>query len=57
MSCFRVTHVDVHHRRRRIAVRNVANRLAAVAWVEQLYGTPRVCAAIRLTPRATHTTH
>ena len=35
---YRVTHVDMHHRRRRVAVRNVANRQAAIAWVEQLYG-------------------
>ena len=38
MSCYRVTHVDV---------RNVANRLAAIAWVEQLYGMGWYVAAIR----------
>ena len=47
MSCYRVTHVDMHHRRRRVAVRNVANRLAAIAWVEQLYGMGWYVAAIR----------
>ena len=47
MSCFRVTHVDVHHRRRRMAVRNVANRLAAIARAEQLYGMGWYVAAIR----------
>ena len=47
MSCYRVTHVDMRHRRRRVDVRNVANRRAAIAWVEQLYGMGGYVAAIR----------
>ena len=48
---FRVTHVDMHHRRRRVAVRNVANRQAAIDWVEQLYGHGWYVCAIRLGAR------
>lgn len=44
---FRVTHIDLHHRRRRLLVRNVHNRAAAVAWVEQLYGHGWYVAALR----------
>lgn len=44
---FRITHVDQHHRRRRLIVRNVQNRVAALAWVEQLYGQAWYLAAIR----------
>ena len=51
MSCYRVTHVDMHHRRRRVAVRNVANRQAAIDWVEQLYGHGWYVCAIRLGAR------
>ena len=47
MRRYRGTHVDMQHRRRRMAVRNVANRLAAIAWVEQLYGMGWYVAAIR----------
>ena len=32
MSCYRVTHIDVHHRRRRLRVQAL-NRAGAVAWV------------------------
>ncbi|MFN7156118.1 MAG: hypothetical protein ACK4OE_20810 [Acidovorax sp.] len=46
MSCYRVTHIDVHHRRRRLRVPAV-NRLHAVAWVEQLYGDAWYIAAVR----------
>ncbi|MBS0501137.1 MAG: hypothetical protein JSR74_12540 [Proteobacteria bacterium] len=45
---FRVTHVDMHRRRRRMDVRNVPSRAAAVAWVEQLYGDGFYIAAIRI---------
>ena len=45
---YRITHVDMHHRRRRVTVSNVANRQAAIAWVEQLYGLGWYVAAIRL---------
>lgn len=48
---FRVTHVDMHGRRRRLDVRNVPNRMAAVTWVEQLYGCGFYVAAIRLGAR------
>lgn len=48
---YRVTHVDMHHRRRRVAVRNVANRQAAIDWVEQLYGHGWYVCAIRLGAR------
>lgn len=47
MSSYRITHIDIHRQRRRVAVRNVANRLAAIAWVEQLYGLGWYVAAIR----------
>lgn len=43
---FRVTHIDLHHRRRRLLVRNVHNRAAAVAWVEQLFGEAWYLAAM-----------
>ena len=43
---FRVTHVDQHRRRRRLIVRNVHNRAAAMAWVEQLYGQAWYLAAM-----------
>lgn len=46
MACFRVTHIDVYHRRRRVRVTAV-NRLGAVAWVEQLYGDAWYIAAVR----------
>lgn len=46
MSCYQVTHVDMHHRRRRMRVRAL-NRLGAVAWVEQLYGDAWYVAAVR----------
>lgn len=51
MSCYRVTHVDMQHRRRRMAVRNVANRQAAIDRVEQLYGHGWYVCAIRLGAR------
>ena len=44
---YRVTHIDAHHQRRRMVVRNAKNRAAAVAWVEQLYGAGWYVAAIR----------
>ena len=53
---WRVSHVDAAGCRRMVEVAAPTSWLA-LNWVEQLYGTPRVCAAIRLTPRATHTTH
>ena len=53
---WRVSHVDAAGCRRIVEVTAPTSWLA-LNWVEQLYGTPRVCAAIRLTPRATHTTH
>ncbi|GKS83240.1 hypothetical protein AVMA1855_03830 [Acidovorax sp. SUPP1855] len=43
---FRVTHIDMHHRRRRLVVRNVCNRAAALAWVEQMYGQAWYLAAM-----------
>ena len=46
MSCYRVTHVDAHHRRRRMRVRALS-RLGAVAWAEQLYGDAWYIAAVR----------
>lgn len=46
MSCYRVTHIDVHHRRRRMRVQ-ASNRAGAVAWVEQLYGDAWYIAAVR----------
>ena len=49
---YRVTHVDMHHRRRRVAVRNVANRQAAIAWVEQLYGLVPTRPPTQAAPRA-----
>lgn len=45
---FRITHVDVHHRRHRLFVRNVVNVAAAMAWAEQLYGEAIYMAAIHL---------
>ncbi len=44
---FRVTHIDQHRRCRRMRVRGVCNRAAAVAWVEQLYGLGWYVAAVR----------
>lgn len=46
MSCYRVTHIDVHHHRRRLRVQAL-NRLGALAWVEQLYGDAWYIAAVR----------
>lgn len=46
MTCYRVTHIDVHHRRRRMRVQAL-NRAGAVAWVEQLYGDAWYVAAVR----------
>lgn len=46
MSCYRVTHIDVHHRRRRMRVQAL-NRARAVAWVERLYGDAWYIAAVR----------
>lgn len=46
MSCYRVTHIDVHHRRRRVRVQAL-NRVGAVARVEQLYGDAWYIAAVR----------
>lgn len=45
---FRVTHIDIHHRRRRMNVRNVGSRAAAVAWVEQLFGDGWYVAAVHV---------
>ncbi|WP_314973043.1 hypothetical protein [Comamonas testosteroni] len=38
MNSFAVTHVDALHVRRRIVVNGAANRVAAVEFVQQLYG-------------------
>ena len=46
---WRVSHVDAAGQRRRVEVTAASNWLA-LNWVEQLYGVPRACAAIRLTP-------
>ena len=45
---FRVTHFDMHHRRRRLVVRGAGNRQQAMAWIEQLYGDAWYISAIRL---------
>ena len=46
---WRVSHVDAAGQRRRVEV-TAATSGQAMNWVEQLYGVPRACAAIRLTP-------
>ena len=46
---WRVSHVDAAGQRRRVEV-TAASNWRALNWVEQLYGVPRACAAIRLTP-------
>ena len=53
---WRVSHVDAAGQRRMAEV-TAATSWLAINWVEQLHGTPRVFAAIRLSPRATTTTH
>lgn len=53
---WRVSHVDAAGCRRMVQVTAPTSWLA-INWVEQLYGTPRVLAAIRLTPQATTPTH
>lgn len=44
---FRVTHIDIHGRRRRLCLRAVSTR-HAMAWLEQLYGDAAYMAVIRL---------
>lgn len=44
----RITHVDMHYRRRRICVRNARSVAAAMDWAEQLFGDAIYLAAIRL---------
>jgi len=46
---WRVSHVDASGQRR-ITTVTAASSWLALNWVEQLYGVPRACAAIRLTP-------
>ena len=46
---WRVSHVDAAGQRRRVEV-TAATSGQAMNWVEQLYGVPRACAVIRLTP-------
>ena len=46
---WRVSHVDAAGLRRRVEVM-AATSEQAMNWVEQLYGVPRACAVIRLTP-------
>lgn len=46
---WRVNHVDAKGRRR-ITTVTAASSWLAMNWVEQLYGLPRACAAIRITP-------
>lgn len=46
---FRVTHYDIHGRRRRIVVTASSNSMA-MAWAEQLYGDARQLHAIRVGP-------
>ena len=46
---WRVSHVDASGQRRITTVTAASNWLA-LNWVEQLYGVPRACAVIRLTP-------
>ena len=46
---WRVSHVDVTGRRR-ITTVVAATSWLALNWAEQLYGVPRACAVIRLTP-------
>lgn len=53
---WRVSHVDAAGQRRMRLV-TAASSWLALNWMEQLYGTPRACAAIRLTPAtAAHAT-
>lgn len=44
---FRVTHYDIHGRRRRLVV-NAASNTQAMAWAEQLYGDARQIHVIRV---------
>ena len=44
-----MSHVDAAGQRRRVEV-TAATSEQAMNWVEQLYGVPRACAVIRLTP-------
>ena len=46
---WRVSHVDAAGQRRMAEV-TAATSWLAINWMEQLYGVPRACAAIRLTP-------
>lgn len=48
---WRVSHVDADGTRRMQELR-AASSWTAMAWMEQLYGLPRACAAIRLSPLA-----
>lgn len=48
---WRVSHVDAAGTRRMQELR-AASSWTAMAWMEQLYGLPRACAAIRLTAPA-----
>ena len=44
---FRVTHIDIHGRRRRLRLRAASSR-HAMAWIEQLYGDAAYLAVIHL---------
>ena len=46
---WRLSHVDASGQRR-ITTVTAASSWLALNWVEQLYGVPRACAVIRLTP-------
>lgn len=46
MNCYRVTHIDAQHCRRRVRVPAI-DRLHAGAWVVQLYGDGWYVAAVR----------
>ncbi|WP_192888334.1 hypothetical protein [Paracidovorax avenae] len=43
-----MTHIDINRRRRRMNVRNVSSRAAALAWVEQLFGDGWYVAAVHV---------